>query len=122
MALKEDALIVAGVAVALVGLVWYTKNKIGQAAGSAADGIKKAAGQVWDAAAEGTKYVDPTREENVANQLFTGSLRAIGVLGQNDTVGSKAYDGVQELGKRADALNKAAADARDEGETYGWQI
>lgn len=50
MSIKDDALIVAGIALAVLAIAWYAKKKIGDA-GSA---IAEAASEAWEAAAVAT--------------------------------------------------------------------
>lgn len=53
--LKEDALIVAGIGLAVIVIAWYLKKKVGDAGAAVAEVVSDAAGAAWDAAAQGAK-------------------------------------------------------------------
>ncbi len=67
MSLKNDALVVAGIGVAVLGVLWYAKNAIGDGLSYAGDALQQAA-----------PYIDPTDPRNVVYQAvsapFGGSL------------------------------------------------
>lgn len=91
MSAKNDALVVAGVGLAVLVLAWYAKKK----ASDAADALGKLAGGAWDAAADATKYVNPTSDQNIAYQGASALTRWL--TGQNDgTLGTIAYDYVHK--------------------------
>ncbi len=93
--MKKDVLIVAGVALAALGLAWYVKQKAG------------------DVAAAVAPLVNPLDERNLA---YTSTNSFLGLLTgrQNFDLGYAAYDGVQWLdGKRVvagDAIGSGVYD------------
>jgi hypothetical protein len=90
MAIKEDALIVAGVALAGLAVVWYLKNKVGGAVSAVAP------------------YVNPMDARNVA---YSSTNSFLGLLAGNDKfdLGYKLYDWLppETLQKGADLFNPA---------------
>jgi len=90
--LKEDALVVAGIGLAVLGLAWYAKYKITGAV-SAVGGAVAAAGEtLWDAAKTAAPYVNPADSGNVINRGVSG----VGGFIMGDptwTLGGAIYDG-----------------------------
>lgn len=66
--MKDDALIVAGVALALLVAGWYVKRQ----AGAAVDTVTKVAQDAWDAAVatveQTVPYVNPADQGNIVNR------------------------------------------------------
>lgn len=78
--LSEDAAIMAGVALAVLGLAWYAKHEAEKLAKKAGDALKDIA-----------PYIDPTSDKNGAYQGASALARWL--TGQNDgTLGTIAWD------------------------------
>lgn len=91
MALKQDALIVAGVAVALFGIAWYAKSKVVDAAGAVGDAVSGAVTWVTDEAGNVVQAVNPVNDKNI---FYSGTNSVVqAVTGQpNQTLGGWIYD------------------------------
>jgi hypothetical protein len=64
MSIKGDLIAVGVAGAVLLAAGWYAKKKIGEAGNA----ISAGAGQLWDAAKDATKYVNPTSDQNLAYQ------------------------------------------------------
>lgn len=100
--------------------------------------IYKSAGKAVEAIGDGLHAINPLNDHNIISEASDSIYRAAG--GKTDPANDlfwwlnggsslgmmekdKAEKADQEaLLKRIDSINKAAADARDDGEQYGWQI
>lgn len=80
--LKDDALILGGVAVAVVLIAYYLKSQ--------ASGFIDGTGQ---AIRDGLPYVDPTSDKNIAYQGASAFARLLtGNTGSTDTIGTLVWD------------------------------
>jgi hypothetical protein len=86
--LREDGLIIAGIALAVMGMAWYAKTKVEQAGSAVAEGVVNA----WDAAT--TKYLNPVSEQNIVNQAAEGLWHVF--TGSTGTIGGDVYDYVHK--------------------------
>lgn len=77
MALKTDAMIVAGIAVAALVVVFYLKKKVGDVVADVADTVS----QVWDSAADGVEHAGDV----VIAKPVLGIGDAIGLPRTNET-------------------------------------
>lgn len=79
MSLKTDGLIVAGVALALIGAAWYAKNKIAQVGSTLVDTAKAV-----------VPYVNPADSSNIVNQGATSLYQSL--TGSTGSIGGDLYD------------------------------
>ncbi len=94
---------------AVGGVYWLSKR----AAGAVGDVVR-------DAGAAANKYLNPMSDENVAYAGVNGALRSIGLFGEDDTVGTWAYDAAQDGNSPIGWLQERYRD--DDGSTNWWQL
>lgn len=99
----SNTVLLAGGAVALllvVGVAWYAKNKISDAADAAADAAKSAASYVRNDA------VDITSKKNLATTAVNTLGGALGIFGTNDFTGkdNTLGEGLEEGARKVRGL------------------
>lgn len=108
--LKEDGLVIAGIAVAVLGIAWYLKNKalevaprfnpansdnyVNAAVTDVYQAITGSTGtigtDVYDATHGGA--VDATSPNNAIYKAANKTWQMVGVLDEDETIGTKIYD------------------------------
>jgi hypothetical protein len=91
MSIKTDAMIVGGIAIAILGALWWTKNAAGQAVSAVGDAIGNAADAVGHGIVSTVPYVNPADSQNIAYQGVNKVTQAM--TGNSDqTFGGWIYD------------------------------
>lgn len=94
MAIKDDALIVAGVGLGLVVIAWYIKSK----ATDAIAAVPQVVEHVWEAAKSTAQQagnaVNPVANDNIFYRANTGAYQWM--TGSTGTIGTDLYDATHD--------------------------
>lgn len=89
--LKEDGLVVAGVAIAIIAVLWYAKNQAVAAGNAVADLASNAADAVVSGAQAVGTAINPVSDQNIINRGVNAAVQ--GITGDpNQTLGGWIYD------------------------------
>lgn len=89
--MKNDAIMVGGIALAILFVVYSLKHAAGAALGSAADAVAGAAQAVGQGVSNAIPYVNPADNKNLIYQGANGVTHAI-TGDQDASLGTALYD------------------------------